>query len=409
MRRGNWKLAAALVAGLLAVGCTVEPVPEETPAPEETQPALDLMTFTATLEQDASKTALDGAMHVVWNDGDRIRIFNAANPEGATFVLSGGAGSPTGTFTGTLTGEGPFYAVYPDDASARLNGTSIVTAFPRQQSYAAGSFGAGANLAAGKADTTDDLFFHNVCGALSLTLKGSATVRTVNIYTRGAELLSGEATVSGLDTDTPALALASAGAVEDEACLSLDCGAGVALNDGDGVKFILIVPAGALADGFTLEVIDDAGTAMVKNAKGSAANAIERSAIRPMPAFSYAAAYKAAFLAAGDEFGAYTHVRATDGAFATGCRYLRSQSQYSFFIDGGKRNLSFQDWTAGFALGLTLPATLDLGAVDVAVDAMGATGAVATKGSTGMKVIKKTPLRAWIADETDGTGYVVLL
>lgn len=407
MSRRIWKLAAALCVGLLAVGCTVE-VPEEPVEPSGFQPVVkELMTFTATLEQSASKTGLDAGYHVVWTSGDQIRVFNASHPEGATFTLASGVGEQTATFSGSLDGAGPFYAIYPDNASARLVGTSITTPFPRQQSYAADSFGAGANLAVGKAETVGDIFFHNLCGALALTLKGSASVRKINVYTRGTERLSGNATITGIDEGTPALALASAGAVEDEASLSLDCGAGVALNTGDGVTFMLIAPAGALADGFTLEVIDAAGGAMLKNAKAAAGNVIERSGIRPMPAFSYTAAYNASFLAVGDEFGAYSGVL-SGGSFATGCRYLRSQSQYSYLISGETRNLSFQDWTAGFALGLTLPATLNLGVADVAVDAMGATG-VASKGSSEMKVIKKTPLRAWIADAVAGNGYVVLL
>lgn len=402
-----WKLAmAALSAGLLAVGCAVEPVPEDTE--DEIQPAVEnLMTFTATLEQSASKTALDGGYHVVWSESDRIRIFNAAHPEGVTFTLASGVGSVDATFTGILDGEGPYYAVYPDNASAQLVGTSIVTAFPQQQSYAADSFGVGANLACAKSGDKNDLFFRNLCGALALTLKGTGTVRKINIYTRGAEQLSGRAIISGLDAGAPALTLSSAGAVEEEASLSLDCGAGVALNADPGVTFMLIVPACALADGYTVEVVDNNGKAMLRNAKAASGNVIVRSGVRPMPALTYTAAYNASFLSVTDELGAYTGIRAEDGAFTTCCRYQRFQSQYSYVLSGLTRDVSFQDWTVGFALDLTLPATLELGAVDVAVDALGATGGIASKASTGMTVIKKTPLRAWIADGAE--GYVVLL
>ena len=397
---------AVLFAGLLSVGCADLLVPEEI-TPMENPVASDLVTFTATLESGSTKTGLASDMKVVWNSGDKIKIFNSANPTGAEFVLVTGEGSVTGTFSGTLSGDGPFYAVYPYTSGAKLSGTSITTTLPQKQTYAANSFGNGANLAVATGTTKDNLHFRNLCGVLSVTLTGSAKVKAVNLYPKGSELLNGKVTISGLDGE-PSMTLSSNSIGDTNHSLSLTCSS-VSLTS-SGTVFELVVPVGALADGFTLEVIDASGKAMLKTAKGGGANTIERSMVRPMPAFDYVAQYQASFLQVAGDFGASTGVSAS-GTFANCCTYTNGQSQYALQSSSGDvRKVRFQDWTAGYAMTLTRPKTLSLGEEGVSLtvnEALGATGTITAQAYSSLKVIKRTATRAWLTDEN--YGFVVLM
>ena len=395
---------AVLVAGLLSVGCADLLVPEE-PAREENPGLSDLVTFTATLESNLTKTGLASDMKVVWSTGDKIKIFNAANPSGAEFTLETGAGQATGTFSGTLSGDGPFYAVYPYTSGAKLSGTSIITTLPQKQTYAANSFGTGANLAVANGTTKDNLSFRNLCGVLSVTLTGSASIKQVNIYPKGTELLNGRVTVSGMDAE-PSVAIAANSTGDTNHSLTLNCSS-VALTSA-GTTFNLVVPVGALADGFTLEVIDAAGKAMLKTAAGGGKNTIERSMIRPMPAFEYEAQYQAKFLQVTGDYGACTGASAT-GTYAACCTYTNGQSQYALQPVSSGRKVRFQDWTNGYALTLTTPETLSLGeTATVTVDKVqGATGGITAQSYPSMSVIKRTATRAWLTDGDN--GFVVLM
>ena len=406
MKKLLYVCAVVLCIGWAAVSCTDLLVPEEIDR-EENPVDSDLVTFTATLESGVTKTALSSDLKVVWSSGDKIKIFNATNPNGAEFSLVSGAGAVTGIFSGTLSGDGPFYAVYPYTSGAKLSGTSITTTLPQKQTYAANSFGKGANLAVASGTSKDGLTFRNLCGVLSVTLTGSVKVKAVNIYPTGSELLNGKVTISGLDGE-PSMTIASNGIGDTNHSLSLSCSS-VSLTSA-GTVFNLIVPVGALADGFTLEIIDASGKAMLKTAKGSGANTIERSKVRPMPAFDYVAQYQASFLQVAGDFEASTGVSAS-GTFAECCTYTNGQSQYALQPSSSDvRKVRFQDWAAGYAMTLTRPISLSQGEDGVSLtvnEVLGATGTIAAQDYSSLKVIKRTATRAWLTDENN--GFVVLM
>lgn len=88
-------------------------------------------------------------------------------------------------------------------------------------------------------------------------------------------------------------------AVQDHSGLgsvSLDCGSGITLNSA-GRNFYLVVPAGSLSAGFSLEVASSDGKAIVKNGKPGSVT-IKRSTARSMPSFPYSGRFKSAFLRA---------------------------------------------------------------------------------------------------------------
>ena len=413
MRIQLFSLIAVLGLMFTGVACTVEELSPEQNGNEQ-DPVLsgNVVTISASLEQSATKTAFGDSYTVCWSSDDQIRIFNASNPEGEVFTLSSGAGSTYAVFSGNaLSGDGPFYAVYPASIGSALTADGVSVTVPEIQVYAAGSFGNGYNISASKAAELTEFSFRNVGGVIGFSITGEKSVRYINLYTKGEELLNGSASVS-FSGDVPALSWDEAQSGNAPYKITLDCGdSGVGLGS-EGKDFYVVLPAGALSTGFTIEVVDTDSNAMVKNASGSSAQ-IERSKIRPMPVFDYAPQYKAAFLSSEDLSRAFSGVLADSSPFSPGCFYSEEAGQYAYKNvpdgDSPSRYIRIQDWSQGFALGLTAPYDLNAGEkVSVKVDALGVTG-VSSSDATEMKVLKKIGNRVWLADPNSGNGFIMML
>ena len=414
MRKSLFPIIAVLGLMFMGAACTVEEL-----APEQNGDESGLVhngktvTISAKLEQPDTKTAFGESNSVCWSANDQIRIFNASTPEGEVFMLTSGAGSTSAVFSGdALSGDGPFYAVYPASAGVSLTDGSVSVTVPSTQTYAAGSFGNGFNISVSKADKLEDFSFKNVGGVICFSLKGQTNVKSINLYTKGEELLNGSASIS-FSGETPSMSWATVQSGDALQMVSLDCGrTGVELDATDETPFYMVLPAGALSAGFTIEVIDTEGKAMVKNVAGNSAQ-IVRSSIRPMPAFTYAASYEASFLLSTAPAGAFSGILAESGSFTVGCTYSEESGQYAYKNvatgDSPSRYVRIQDWSAGFALGLTAPYTLSAGTkASVKVESLGATG-VSSSDATEMKVLKKVGNRVWLADTTNGYGFIMMM
>lgn len=413
MRKSLFPIIAILGLMFMGAACTVEEL-----APEQNGDDSGLVndgrtvTISAKLEQPDTKTAFGESYTVCWSPDDQIRIYNASTPEGEVFTLASGSGSTSAVFSGNeLLGDGPFYAVYPASAGVSLTDAGVSVTVPATQTYADGSFGNGFNISISQADELEDFSFKNVGGVICFSLTGQANVRRINLYTKGDELLNGSASISFSGED-PSLSWASGQSGDAFQMVSLDCGStGVELDDTDKTPFYMVLPAGALSTGFTIEVIDTDGKAMVKNAAGNSAQ-IVRSSIRPMPDFPYAAAYKASFLLSTAPAGAFSGILAESVTY-TDCTYSEGSGQYAYKNvatgDSPTRYVRIQDWSAGFALGLTAPYDLSAGTrVSVKVESLGATG-VSSSDATEMKVLKKVGNRVWLADTTNDNGFIMMM
>lgn len=411
MKRSIIIRMAALCVGVLALSCVK--VQEPLPAGSEiTAPDGEAISFSAVLEQVGTRTSLDGQMQVLWNENDKIRVFTASHPNGLDYTLTGGAGTQTGVFTGSDPGSGPYYAVYPATAGTSLEGTSLHVTVPSTQTYAEGSFGAGANLAAAKGEVLENLRFRNLEGTLSLKFSGSKTLRLVRVFVPVGETLNGTAVIGGWDGDAPVLTFDAGQTGASFAQMTLSCGsAGVPLSSQEK-GFSIVLPIGALANGFFVEAVDTEGNAIVRHSPAGATPAIVRSEIRPMPPLSYTAKYKDAFLTA-EGAGAFSKATAAaSGSLEALCRYVEGQSQYAWMNvpgDSGSRYLRFEDWTDGFALAFTMPYSLVPGRdCKVSLESMGNTG-VASQSNVSMRVVKQFGERVWLCDSQTGNGYVTLM
>lgn len=413
MKKSPLLLFALLGLLFTGVACTVEELVPEQNGDEQGLPlSSNTVTISATLEQPSTKTAFGDSYSVCWSANDKIRIFNASTPDGVLFSLKSGEGTSSATFSGNeLTGDGPFYAIYPASAASALTGGAVSLMVPGTQAYAPGSFGNGYNISASQSESLADFSFKNVGGLIAFSLTGDISVRRINLYTKGDELLNGSASVSFTD-GVPTLSWSTGQSGDAFQTMSLDCGSsGVALNSSTETLFYMALPNGSLSTGFTIEVIDINETAMVKNVSGNSAQ-IVRSSIRPMPSFAYSSQYKAPFLLSTASAGAFSGILADNGTFEEGCSYSEDSGQYSYLNtsgDNATRYFRIQDWSAGFALGLTTPYSLNAGGkASVTVQSLGATG-VSSLDEAEMKVLKIIGNRAWLADPNTGYGFIMML
>lgn len=240
-----------------------------------------------------TKTLLDG-MQVVWTKGDEIMLLtrkglgdeNEISMERAR-VLDECDGSRYGRFAASwdLVHKEINYGVYPAQDVLSAEYPQVWVNVPEQQEYRPGSFGQGANLAFGKYSNSS-IVFYNVCGLLALQLTGTARISRIDIYTKGAEYLSGRASIQAdFGTQGPTLSFKPSASQKKATLL---CG-GVQLSQ-NPTMFYIALPDGALAPGFMALVFDEDGGVM--RLEGAAwANTVRRSAIRTMPTMNYAAGY----------------------------------------------------------------------------------------------------------------------
>ena len=211
--------------------------------------------FTANIEQHTGqqgRTAINPENgQVKWLAGDKIVIANGEG-ETAQFTLQSGAGTTEGTFrtTGEFEMDAPFTAAYPQTAT--LNGTTATFNLPATQTLAqTGTFANGANPMAAYG-TDENLYFRNLCGGLDVRLLGdNIHVSGIRITGNESEKLNGTFAVD-CSANEPAI-MASQG-TNGTNVVTLNCDA--VLDAETATEFFIVLPVGALANGFTMEVLD---------------------------------------------------------------------------------------------------------------------------------------------------------
>lgn len=196
------------------------------------------LVFTATTESSATKTALEedsGNYNVAWRSGDEITIVDAAaTPNVGVYSTDSNTTSADFTFaSGKKASTAPFKAWYP--ASIYNNGAPTL---PATQKYVEGNI-AGSPMFA--SSSTTSLKFKNLAGIICLNLStGMADISVARIALSATQPMSGPiSNAESLSSETPVAAT-----VSGSAGVTLDCGAGVAIN-GTPKPFYFAVPAGS--------------------------------------------------------------------------------------------------------------------------------------------------------------------
>ena len=231
------------------------------------------MIITAYTESKASsRTALDGddenGYDVVWSEGDQFYAYKVTTVTDRTthlpkkmyqrvdgpFVLKSGAGTAMGTFEkeGDALSNFPYFALYGDFPEA-FSPAYLSDYYPTEQTYSKGNikgFPMLANFSVNNGEITGPISFQNFNGILRLTVKGTATVKSIEVSASATEL------------PTP---------------ITLNCGDGVTLTS-EGIDFNIAMPYGTFT-GVVITLTDTDDKTCTKKFKGTDGLVIERSQI----------------------------------------------------------------------------------------------------------------------------------
>lgn len=208
-------------------------------------------------EDPESKVYADENLKVLWNEDDRVSIFdrNAYNRE---YKFDGKTGDSGGSFSAVDTKDYPYaneldavYAVYPYNPNTRYY-SALRLILPSFQTYAENSFGQGANTMLAVSED-DLLIFKNVCGYLMVRLYGEGlSVSSLKLEGRNGELIGGEYDVSMAPGGIPSLTAPNLGFGH----ITLDCETPVALGpDAEHyTAFWFVVPPVTFENGIKLTV-----------------------------------------------------------------------------------------------------------------------------------------------------------
>ena len=210
---------------------------------------------------DAStRTILTTGNAVYWEANDAISLFD---PTGANNQFSTTQSGPIVTFTGEATpAEGTYYALYPYDANAQIEGTIITTTLPAEQDAREGSFAQGLNPSVATADATNNLYFKNVCALVKFTLDGSSTttITKATLCGNNGEALAGTVTID---------------ASQENPITNVDpewAGIEIALKGNliAGKTYYFVTAPATLSKGLTLSLYDDKGNVWKKQSTTNA-------------------------------------------------------------------------------------------------------------------------------------------
>ena len=268
---------------LLAVSCTVQEF--DTPTSPLASNSSDDDVFYANLESYSApdtKVSVDENITLYWDAADHISIFNR-NSQNQSYQFSGENGDKSGTFTRVSSpveaenNLGSVYAVYPYQETTSINEAGVISlTFPSVQTYKAESFGPGANM---MVSTTDDNFlsFKNLGGYMVLKFTGSGSIKSIKLEGNGDEPLSGEATVTVMESD-PVISMASTAGTS----ITLNCETPVELGSTPTV-FWMVVPPTNFTQGFTLTVTDPNGYVFFKETTRTDLSIVRNSVLRIAP------------------------------------------------------------------------------------------------------------------------------
>lgn len=310
-----------------------------------------------------------------------------------------------------------FYPYVSTAAIAKSAGSYVISdiTLPATQTYAEGSFGNGAFPMAAVTGSTGDmkLKFKNVLGGLKLQLKGTASIASISITGNNNEVLCGATEVTVAKGDTPSINLTDASVKT----VTLDCGAGVALNSETATPFIIALPPITMTGGFTVIVTDTEGKQM--EIKTTKSQTITRSSLLKMPEVVYVGAavipncvdlglsvcWASCNLGAGKptEYGGYYQWAGTKDVFDTDIYLDWSNCPYHTGSDSDTGWTKYNtEWSYGTVDNKTVLEAID----DAASVALGGNWRIPT--DTEWKELLNTDNCSWTWTTIDGVnGYKV--
>lgn len=283
MMRSKWIYALLIAA--MASGCT-----KNGPDAKPEEPSWSNKVFTATIEQQNSRTHMENGKYLRWNAGDQISLFRGSTLN-RQYQFDGETGDNSGTFSivdspfGTGYEFDKHYAVYPYHASIKISEEGVVSmSLPAEQKYAENSFGLGANTMVAVTKDLEDTFlgFRNTGGYLKLQLYGeNITLKSLLLKGNADEKIAGKASITPLYGQLPTISMTA----DATGTILLDCGEeGVTIGSSSDkvTDFWFVVPPVTFESGFMITITDTDGNTI--DLSTSKQFVVERNVIKPMVA-----------------------------------------------------------------------------------------------------------------------------
>ena len=233
-------ISAITLMGLLFSACLKEETSGASEGGEKT--------LSVGLPSVQSKTWLDYAaggspLKVYWSDGDQINVNGRAS---LPISVADGVKESEAEFQ-LPDVESPYNVIYPqqivNEESYDSEGT-IAVEIPATQTYEKrGSFGNGASIMYGYAESPDQIRLHNLCAAIRVNIKGKDIIVDAKLASGSAE-----APLCGSFRLAPQTGTLTAVEGKNEVALSIE---EVELNSETGTDFFFTVPAGDYSEGLT--------------------------------------------------------------------------------------------------------------------------------------------------------------
>lgn len=214
------------------------------------------MTFKVSNESESDTRALIDANIIKWEEQDEISIFDGTNNN--KFVLSEGAGTSSGAFTGSALPAEKYTAVYPYTEGANLNNDGSVSGvvLPYKQTATAGSFDPKAILMMSKSDSNDKtkLKFKNAISFVKFNTDfdcSKVVLRPIDDNTP----LAGKGTLKWIG-DEPSIDFTNSTEKSYSITLSGTINA--------GTTYYIIIPTGTLTAGWNVTFAATSGTVYIR-------------------------------------------------------------------------------------------------------------------------------------------------
>ena len=222
-----------------------------------------------------TKVYADENMLVLWNEDDRISIFNMSTYN-RQFKFLGENGDNYGSFeeipaSGFISGLdiNQIVAVYPYSTNNKMNnaGTSVIMNLPEEQTYKENSFGLGSNTMVAVSDN-NYLSFKNVGGYISLRLYGDViSVSSIILRGNNNEKISGKASIAVSSSAAPATTMDHT--ATETITLVCDPPVRIGTTAEEYTDFWFVVPPTTFSNGFTITVNEALGGTFEKTTTNS--------------------------------------------------------------------------------------------------------------------------------------------
>ena len=258
-----------------------------------------------------TKIYADEQLRLLWNEGDRISIFNQRTYNDQ-YEFDGEDGDNAGGFdyippSSSFITSNPLdniYAVYPYNNNTKINndGDIITVILPDEQTYKEKSFGVGANTMVAMTDG-NFLGFKNVCGYLKFRFWGdNIRISSITLKGNNNERIAGKASVYPVLDAAPTVVMTGTAT----RYITINCPEPVQIgsSSAQATEFIFVIPPTVFSEGFKVTVTDAEGGTFEKSSTRSLE--IKRNKMESMGAMKVTPNYDGLYVEFDDEnFEAY--------------------------------------------------------------------------------------------------------